>query len=82
MLQSPPVTLDDLRKEIRTLETPGTDKMLAKQEFLSSPMYRNLIISTDGRTTAITERTVMKRPMNNRGIRSGSFGIPGSPSSG
>jgi predicted RND superfamily exporter protein len=53
LLQSPPVTLDDLRKEIRTLETPGTDRSLAEEEFLSSPMYRNLIISTDGKTTAM-----------------------------
>ncbi len=53
LLRSPPVSLDDLGDRVPTLESPGTDTALARQEFLSSPMYRNLIISPDGRTTAI-----------------------------
>jgi predicted RND superfamily exporter protein len=53
LIQSPPVSLDDLTNEVPTLDSPRTDRALARQEFLSSPMYRNLIISPDGRTTAI-----------------------------
>lgn len=53
LIQSPPVSLDELSDKVPTLESPGTDRALARQEFLSSPMYRNLIISPDGRTTAI-----------------------------
>ena len=53
LLESPRVTLDDLSREVRTLASPGTDRSLAREEFLSSPMYRNLIISADGRTTAM-----------------------------
>jgi len=53
LIRSPPVSLDDLTDKVPTLDSPRTDKALARQEFLSSPMYRNLIISPDGRTTAI-----------------------------
>jgi len=53
LVQSPPLTLAELVEEVPTLENPATDKALARQEFLSSPMYSNLIISADGRTTAM-----------------------------
>ena len=53
LIQSPPVTLSELSEEVPTLESPQTDKASARQEFLTSPMYRNLIISTDGTTTAM-----------------------------
>ena len=38
---------------IRTLETPGIDRELARKEFLESPVYQNHLISADGRTTAL-----------------------------
>jgi len=53
LISSPPVTLADLSKEIRTLQSPQTDIDLARQEFISSPLYRNLVISPDGQTTAL-----------------------------
>jgi len=53
LIQSPPVSLAELSEKAPTLESPRTDKALARQEFLSSPMYRNLLISPDGDTTAI-----------------------------
>lgn len=53
LVQSPPVTLSDLEREIRTLETEGVDPKLAEQELRNSPIYRQLIISEDGRTTAL-----------------------------
>jgi len=53
LIQSPPVTLSELREEILTLESSKIDKKLARNEFLSSPLYRNLIISPDGKTTAL-----------------------------
>ena len=53
LIQSPAVTLSDLNEEVPNLRSPGTDKALAREEFLSSPMYRDLIISADGRTTAM-----------------------------
>ena len=53
LIQSPPVTLNELQKGIITLESPQVDITLAKKEFITSPLYRNLIISPDGKTTAL-----------------------------
>ena len=53
LLRSPPVPLSNLANNIRTLEMPDTDQQLARQELISSPIYKNLIISQDGETTAL-----------------------------
>ena len=53
LTQSPPVSLGELADGIRTLQTEGMDRQLARKEFISSPLYRNLIISPDGKTTAM-----------------------------
>ncbi len=39
--------------DIPSLEKPGIDRAKAKDELLNSPIYRELIISADGRTTAL-----------------------------
>jgi len=53
LIRSPPVSLSELQQQIPTLEDPNTDRELARQELLSSPLYRNLLISPDGKTTAL-----------------------------
>ena len=53
LIESPPVTLSELSQEIITLESPRADRALAQKEFLLSPLYRNMLISPDGRTTAL-----------------------------
>jgi len=53
LIDSPPVTLSDIQKKILTLESPETDLQLARQELLNSPLYENLLISSDGTVTAI-----------------------------
>lgn len=53
LVQSPPVTLDEIERGIRTLEDTDTDPVAARKEILASPIYRELIISTSGRTTAM-----------------------------
>jgi predicted RND superfamily exporter protein len=53
LLQSPPINLDDLPDGVHTLSEPTVDRQAARTELLTSPLYRNLIISPDGRTTAI-----------------------------
>ncbi|MFO7813972.1 MAG: MMPL family transporter [Pelovirga sp.] len=53
LIDSPPVTLSELSREIRTIETPGIDLDLALAEFTSGPIYKNLLVSADGRTTAL-----------------------------
>lgn len=53
LLDSPRITYSDLENDVRTLDTPGVDLQLARREFLTSPLYRDLILSADGRTTAL-----------------------------
>ena len=53
LLNSPRVPFSELSKAPRTLETPGVDLQLAKREFLESPLYRDLLLSRDGRVTAL-----------------------------
>jgi hypothetical protein len=53
LVESPPITLSELSDGIRTLETAGMDITMARREFLSSPLYKSLIISADGGTTAL-----------------------------
>jgi predicted RND superfamily exporter protein len=53
LIDSPRLTLGDLSNGVRTLETPGVDPQRARAEFLSSPLYSELIISRDAGTTAL-----------------------------
>lgn len=53
LIDSPPVTLSDIQKNILTLESPEIDLQLAQQELLNSPLYENLLVSSDGTVTAI-----------------------------
>lgn len=53
LIDSPRQSLGDLSKGVRTLEDPGVDPALAKREFLTSPLYKDLILSPDARTTAV-----------------------------
>ncbi len=53
LLNSPRVEISKLDKDIRTLETPGMDRELARREFLESPIYKTLLLSPDGKITII-----------------------------
>ena len=53
LIDSPRLTLGDLKNEIRTLETPGIDIDLVRNEFKTSPFYKSLLVSPDARTTAL-----------------------------
>jgi predicted RND superfamily exporter protein len=53
LIQSPPVTLSQLEAHTITLEDPATDRAQARRELTTSPLYSNLLISGDGRTTAL-----------------------------
>lgn len=53
LLQSPPIPIKELVKNVPTIKTATIDKKLAKQEFLTSPIYKNNLISEDFKTTAI-----------------------------
>ncbi len=53
LVDSPAVSLRELPDGIRRLEDEQTDLALARDELLTSPLYRNYIVSPDGRTTAL-----------------------------
>lgn len=53
LVGSPSVELSQLGAGPPTLEDVGMDRALARRELLSSPLYRDLLISADARTTAL-----------------------------
>ncbi|WP_417565965.1 efflux RND transporter permease subunit [Marinobacter sp.] len=53
LLHSPELTLDTVDSEIKTLDQHDVPPETARKALLSNPLYPNLLISEDGRTTAI-----------------------------
>jgi predicted RND superfamily exporter protein len=54
LLQTSGVELSKITQEnIKTLEDPGVDIERAKREILESPVYKDLVLSADGLTTAL-----------------------------
>lgn len=53
LLQSPPLSLKALTGELPTLTSPTTDKKLARSELADSPLYKELLVSPDLKTTAL-----------------------------
>jgi len=53
LLYSPKITVGDLENPLNTVLSEGVDKQLAKQEFLTSPIYKDMLLSADGKTTGI-----------------------------
>ncbi|MGD8786205.1 MAG: MMPL family transporter [Phycisphaerales bacterium] len=53
LLESPPIPLKELTADLPTLESPTVDKNMAGTEFIESPLYRDLLVSSDLKTTAL-----------------------------
>ena len=53
LLESSPGPVNGMFRGIETLESPTVDRRLAKIEFSKSPLYQNLLISPDLKTTAL-----------------------------
>ena len=53
LLESPELPLAELMETTHTLETPGIDRARAKEELTRSPVFRELLLSADARTTAL-----------------------------
>ena len=53
LLESPPVPVKALTTGIQTLESPTVDRKLAQIEFKDSPLYQNLLVSPDMKTTGL-----------------------------
>jgi len=53
LLQSPIRPISDLVAGVDSMETKEFDKKLIKNEFLTSPLYKNALVSSDFQTTAL-----------------------------
>ncbi len=53
LLDSPRVGFAEIQAGTRTLLDPDTDRDLAREEFRSSPLYRDLLMNRDADTTAL-----------------------------
>ena len=53
LFKSSDVPFTEMINDMPSLEKPGVDRGKAKDELLNSPIYRELIVSVDGRTTAL-----------------------------
>jgi predicted RND superfamily exporter protein len=53
LLESPPVSIKDLTDDLPTLEAATADREMARIELRQSPLYQNLLISSDLKTTAL-----------------------------
>lgn len=53
LLESPPIAISEVVKNVRTLSSMDTNKTLAQKELTNSPLYANSLVSSDFRTTSI-----------------------------
>ncbi|MEC8066264.1 MAG: MMPL family transporter [Pseudomonadota bacterium] len=56
LLKSPPIPLSELATGFRTLKSEDVNLKMAHQELTTSPLFKNLLISDDGKTTLIRIR--------------------------
>ena len=53
LVKSSDVPLQEMADDVQTLESPTIDRQRAVEELTSSPVYQDLIISSDGQTVAV-----------------------------
>lgn len=53
LLYSPKIQVEQLKEAPRTLLQPDVDRDMVRQEFLTSPVYRDLVMSEDAKTTIV-----------------------------
>ncbi len=70
LVDSPPMTLAEISRNVRTLESDDVDIELAEQEMRQSPLYENLLVNSEGDTTAMQVNLVTNQRLldliNNR----------------
>ncbi len=64
LVSSPPMTLAEMSKQARTLESDDVDILLAEKEMTNSPLYQKLLVSSDGKTTAMQVNLVANKRLN------------------
>ena len=65
LFHSPRVSLYEMGSKYKTLLMEGCDRKLALQELTSSPLWRNNLISADGKTTSIVLSIKPDKAYNN-----------------
>ena len=65
LFKSSDVPITEMIDDVPSLEKPGVDRVKAKDELLNNPIYRELIVSADGRTTALLLGLVKDQQYNN-----------------
>ena len=63
LVESPPMTLAEISRKARTLESDDVDIVLAEREMRQSPLYRNLLVNTQGDTTALQVNLVTNQKL-------------------
>ncbi len=53
LFDSSDASIEEMIDDMPSLEKPGIDRARAKDEMINSPIYRELILSADGQTTAL-----------------------------
>jgi uncharacterized protein len=53
LLESPPINYNEFSGTLPDLQSPDVDRALARTELQESPFYRDLIVSSDMKTTAV-----------------------------
>ncbi len=63
LVDSPPMTLAEIARQVRTLESDDVDIELAEKEMRHSPLYENLLVNSQGDTTAMQVNLVTNRKL-------------------
>ncbi|MBT3359588.1 MAG: RND family transporter [Rhodospirillales bacterium] len=64
LFSSSDADIQEMINDMPSLEKPGIDRARARDEMVNSPIYRNLIVSADGRTAAILLGLVVNEKFN------------------
>ena len=63
LVDSPPMTLAEISRQVRTLESDDVDIVLAEKEMRQSPLYENLLVNSQGDTTAMQVNLASNRKL-------------------
>ncbi len=63
LVDSPPMTLAEISRQVRTLESDDVDVAMAEREMRQSPLYRNLLVNSQGDTTALQVNLVVNQTL-------------------
>ena len=70
LVDSPPMSLSQIVRQVRTLESEDVDMRLAEKELRQSALYENLLVNSEGDTTALQVNLTVDRELldllNNR----------------